>query len=75
MLTTLEDFAKDNDITATEQNYLQNGRDILAGKGFITMSQLIEDVSRLDFIKDLHTVRIGVVGKDNKDTGKGTDEL
>ena len=29
----------------------------------------------LDFIKDLHNVRIGVVGKDNVDKRKGTDEL
>ena len=48
---------------------------VLAGQGKISMTALIEDVSRLDFIKDLHNVRIGVVGKDNVDKRKGTDEL
>ena len=47
---------------------------VLAGQGKISMTALIEDVSRLDFIKDLHNVRIGVVGKDNVDNRKGTDE-
>ena len=47
----------------------------LAGEGKISMTALIEDISRLDFIKDLHNVRIGVVGKDNVDKRKGTDEL
>ena len=48
---------------------------VLAGQGKISMTALIEDISRLDFIKDLHNVRIGVVGKDNVDKRKGTDEL
>jgi hypothetical protein len=36
LLATLEDFAKDDSITVTEQSFLQNTRDMLSGEGFIS---------------------------------------